>query len=251
MDSEVGTALALEYNVNRTGALTSPLVDYIGWEKLPEPYRSSLSSQARSDLSRFPADWPEIEYEITQALTPPGRTKGAFGTFLSIIVAPVSRGTVTLQSNDTRDLPIIDPRFLAEKTDQELVVQIFRRARELANQPAIKPIVIGEEVQPGPSVQTDAQILKYIQDSAYQNWHAACTCKYSFWIQWKDQLADGLSAGKMGRANDTRAVVDSRGRVIGVSGLRVADASAFASLPPGHPVSTVCESIPLTWFLHS
>jgi len=34
------------------------------------------------------------------------------------------------------------------------------------------------------------------------------------------------------------AVVDSKARVIGVDGLRVVDASAFALLPPGHPVST-------------
>lgn len=176
MNASVGAALALEYNANRTGALTSPLVDLIGWEKLPEPYRSSLSSQARKDLSQFPPDWPEIEYEITQALTPPGRMMGAFGTFLSIIVAPISRGTVTLQSNDTRDLPIINPRLLAEQTDRELAVQIFKRARQLANQPSIKPIIIGQEALPGPSVQTDEQILKYISDSAYQNWHASCTC---------------------------------------------------------------------------
>jgi choline dehydrogenase len=37
------------------------------------------------------------------------------------------------------------------------------------------------------------------------------------------------------------AVVDSRARVIGVEGLRVVDASAFAVLPPGHPQSMVCK----------
>jgi choline dehydrogenase-like flavoprotein len=52
------------------------------------------------------------------------------------------------------------------------------------------------------------------------NWHAACTCR-------------------TGRANDSLAMVDSKARVIGVNGLRVVDASAFALLPPGHPVSTV------------
>ena len=52
------------------------------------------------------------------------------------------------------------------------------------------------------------------------NWHAAATCK-------------------MGRTNDTMAVVDSKARVIGVQNLRVVDASAFALLPPGHPISTV------------
>ena len=45
----------------------------------------------------------------------------------------------------------------------------------------------------------------------------------------------------MGKASDPDAVIDSRARVYGVSGLRVVDASAFAILPPGHPMSTICE----------
>lgn len=175
-DPAVASELAHEYRVNRTGALSSPLVDFIGWEKLPEPYRSALSPQARQDLSRFSSDWPEIEYEITQALQPTGGVAGAFGTFLSVLVAPISRGTVTLRSNDTSDLPIIDPRMLAEKTDQEVAVQIFKRARALATQSSIRPVIIGEEYAPGPSTRTDEQILQYIMSSAYQNWHASCTC---------------------------------------------------------------------------
>jgi choline dehydrogenase-like flavoprotein len=47
-------------------------------------------------------------------------------------------------------------------------------------------------------------------------WHASCTCK-------------------MGKVDDPDAVVDSKARVIGVTGLRVVDASSFALLPPGHP----------------
>lgn len=50
----------------------------------------------------------------------------------------------------------------------------------------------------------------------------------------------------MGKVDDESAVVDTRGRVIGVSNLRIADASMFNHLPPGHPLSTCCEySIPL------
>jgi choline dehydrogenase len=51
-------------------------------------------------------------------------------------------------------------------------------------------------------------------------WHPACTCK-------------------MGKSSDPMAVVDSKAKVFGVTGLRVVDASAFALLPPGHPQSTV------------
>ena len=48
--------------------------------------------------------------------------------------------------------------------------------------------------------------------------------------------------GAMGRKNDSNAVVDTQGRVYGVRGLRVVDASIFPLLPPGHPQATVCKS---------
>lgn len=85
----------------------------------------------------------------------------------------------------------------------------------------MKPVLVGNtEYFPGPSVQTDQQILQVIRDTVQTVWHAACTCK-------------------MGKASDPTAVVDSKARVFGVTGLRVVDASAFALLPPGHPQSTV------------
>jgi hypothetical protein len=45
----------------------------------------------------------------------------------------------------------------------------------------------------------------------------------------------------MGKPDDPMAVVDTQGRVYGVRGLRVVDASIFPSLPPGHPMATVCK----------
>lgn len=53
----------------------------------------------------------------------------------------------------------------------------------------------------------------------------------------------------MGRTNDVNAVVDTKARVIGVKNLRVIDASAFPFLPPGHPMSTVCESAYISFCL--
>ena len=47
----------------------------------------------------------------------------------------------------------------------------------------------------------------------------------------------------MGLENDSNAVVDAQGRVYGVRGLRVVDASIIPLLPPGHPQATVCESV--------
>jgi choline dehydrogenase len=195
--------------------------DYIGWEKLPADYRANMSSTAREALAAFPSDWPEIEYEIASVYssTDPEDFHG-YGTFVTIPVSPLSRGSVSLSSNSMLDPPVIDPRWLTNPTDVEMAIQATKRARQIMASPALAPIILGNEVMPGEEVQTDAQILEYIRNTMFMNWHASATCK-------------------MGRTNDSMAVVDSKARVIGVQNLRVVDASAFALLPPGHPISTV------------
>lgn len=145
-----------------------------------------------------------------------------YASMIGSLVAPSSRGTVTLASNDTDILPIVQPNWLSTEADAQTVVAMYRRMREAWHSAAMVPIVIGEEYFPGPKVQTDAEILAVIRQTVMTIYHAACTCK-------------------MGTRNDSMAVVDHRARVFGVSGLRVVDASAFAILPPGHPQATCCE----------
>ncbi|KUJ10443.1 alcohol oxidase [Mollisia scopiformis] len=194
--------------------------DFIGWEKLPGPYRSNLSSSAVNELAEFPADWPEIEYEIASVVMSgiEGDYNG-YGTFVVVPVTPISRGNITLQTSSMLDPPIINPNWLTSETDQELALQAVKRGREIISSSTMQPVLIGAEYAPGQTVQTDDEINEYIRNNFFMNWHAACTCR-------------------MGQENDTMAVVDSKGRVIGVNSLRVIDASAFALLPPGHPVST-------------
>ena len=102
---------AQEYNANRTGILTNPGVEFIGWEKLPAAFRSNLATSAQNNLAQFPADWPEIEYEITEAPLPVGLNSVAYGTVIAIPVTPLSRGTVTLASNDTADFADYQPQL--------------------------------------------------------------------------------------------------------------------------------------------
>lgn len=118
------------------------------------------------------------------------------------------------------DPPIINPNWLTNPTDQELAIAAVRRAREYAATPIFKSITIGEEAYPGKNVSSDAQILSFLQDQAGTFYHASAT-------------------NKMGRRNDSMAVVDSKARVIGASNLRVVDISAFPFLPPGQPQATV------------
>ncbi|KAF6823861.1 versicolorin b synthase [Colletotrichum plurivorum] len=218
---------AFDYSIFKRGPLTNPVCDFLGWEKAP---RDLISDEAASVLdAEFPADWPEIEY-----LTAPGyvgnfanllltQPKDGFqyATILGGLVAPLSRGTVTLASADTKDLPLIDPNWLTDPTDVSVALATYKRLRQAFNSNAMRPVLADrKEYYPGPAVETDAQILQQIRNDVMTIWHASCTCR-------------------MGKADDPNAVVDKDAKVIGVSGLRVVDASSFALLPPGHPQSTV------------
>ncbi|KAG9531937.1 alcohol oxidase, partial [Aureobasidium melanogenum] len=214
---------------NHTGILTNDQSDFLGWERLPNASRSAFTETALKDLSMFPSDWPEVEYEISSApfgttsFSTPGNPIDV-GYIQPVLLTPLSRGNITLASADMSDAPLINPNWLTHPTDQQVAVAAFRRGRQFFNTTAIEPILIGEELLPGPQDlpfnSTDAEILTYLQANIGFNWHASCTCK-------------------MGTRNDSMAVVDSRAKVIGVDRLRIVDASAFPFLPPGHPQATI------------
>ncbi|KAL4734589.1 GMC oxidoreductase [Aspergillus similis] len=223
---------AVRYFTKHRGPFTNPGADYLAWEKIPEHLRNQFQPETLANLSWFPASWPEAEYisfaVYLDSFTDPFFTQPKDGymyaAMIGSLVAPTSRGYVTIRSNNTDELPLIQPNWLDTASDAQVAVAMYRRMREAWTSPdGIAPIVIGDEYFPGPQVQTDAEILQTIRNSVMTIFHAACTCK-------------------MGSSDDPMAVVDSKARVFGVSGLRVVDASAFAILPPGHPQSTCCMS---------
>lgn len=166
-----------QYINNSSSFLTSPGVDWIGWEKLPESYRANFTNTTIDDLAKFPEDWPEVEYEITEA--PLSVADRVFGTIIAIPVSPLSRGAVTIVSNDTSDLPVIDPNWLTSETDIQVAIQAFKRTRAMLATSSIQPVLLGDEISPGRNVTTDDEIYEWIKDNSYMNWHASCTCKLS------------------------------------------------------------------------
>ncbi|RHZ60436.1 GMC family oxidoreductase [Aspergillus thermomutatus] len=217
-----------QYIFSHGGVLTNPIIDYLAFEKIPDSFRSNFSVQAIWDLSWFPDDWPEIEYisaaayvgDFSKPLVSQPSGGEQYATILGTLVAPTSRGNVTIASNDTSDLPIINPNWLSTEADEQVAIAAYKRIRDIFHSEAMAPIVVGDEYFPGSQYQTDAEILEVIRNTVMTIYHAACTCK-------------------MGTQGDPMAVLDSRARVFGVDRLRVVDASAFPILVPGHPQSTV------------
>ncbi|KAI1176170.1 GMC oxidoreductase [Nemania sp. FL0916] len=226
---EVFAAAVKDFNDNAAGILTNPSNDVLGWEKFPESIRSTFSNTTLEELDQFPADWPEVEYlAISGYLGYQNQSGGSdphdgsnYATMGVALGIPRSRGNVTITSADNAVLPLINPNYFSDRTDVEVAVAGFKRVREFWKTKAVQGLrVDDEEAFPGLDVSTDAEIEDIIKKSFQTIFHASCTCA-------------------MGKKEDPMAVVDSKGLVYGVSGLRIVDASIFPVLLPGHPMGTV------------
>lgn len=134
-----------------------------------------------------------------------------------------ARGSVKITSNDPKIHPALRFNYLSTNQDRREWVEAIRVARRLLNQPAMAPYN-GGETSPGPSVDTDDEILDWVRKDGETALHPSCTAK-------------------MG--TDPISVVDPNTmQVHGVQGLRVADASVFPFVTNGNiyaPVMMVAE----------
>jgi len=124
-------------------------------------------------------------------------------------------GTVRLRSSDPFDTPVVNFHYFEEGSDSAAedlaaVVAGVRFARRLTA-PLIESGLIAEELAPGRAVESDAEIVDYVRDTAWGH-HAAGSCA-------------------IGADDDAGAVLDSAFRVRGTRGLRVVDASVFPRIP--------------------
>ena len=124
---------------------------------------------------------------------------------------PHSYGAVTLVSADYRDHPRIDVRFDENEDDRRRLREGARLAWRLAQQPALAQYHDGA-VDFDEATANDNELLDaWIHRTCTSMAHPTCTCA-------------------MGRGPAEGAVVDSEGRVFGIAGLRVADASIMPTL---------------------
>jgi choline dehydrogenase len=134
-----------------------------------------------------------------------------------------ARGTCKITSTDPKVHPALRFNYLSTPTDQREWVEAIRIARQILTQPAFDDYNAGE-LSPGPSVQTDSEILAWVARDAETALHPSCTAK-------------------MG--TDPMAVTDPDSlRVHDVNGLRVVDASVMPYVTNGNiyaPVMMLAE----------
>jgi choline dehydrogenase len=143
-------------------------------------------------------------------------------------LTPLSRGSVRLTGPGLDDKLVIDHRYLSDPGgyDRARLAEGVERVREVAEVPELRRL-LGRETRPGPDVSGRQGIERFLDRAAVHYYHPAGSCK-------------------MGPASDPDTVVDAGGRVHGIDGLYVADASlmpAVTSANTNMPTAVIGERI--------
>ena len=188
-------------------------------------FLKSHSSLERPNVQLTVFPWDKVQRQWSEQLT-------GIVTMEVATNNPISRGSVRLHSSDWYDPPVVDINYLHNSDDVEVLLWAIKRVRQIA---AVGPLntTLVRELLPGPN-RTDDELREYILCGAkeYRGEHVECSV---------DQRVLGHLAGtaQMGDPYvDALAVVDRHLRLIGVDGLRVADASIMPVLPSGNTHAT-------------
>ncbi|MEQ8666419.1 MAG: choline dehydrogenase [Rhodospirillales bacterium] len=137
-----------------------------------------------------------------------------------------SRGTVHLRDGDPASPPRITVNYLTDPEDRRIMRTGIRLTRELIAQPAYDGLR-GKEIFPGEDVRDDDDLDRALAGAVATQWHLSGTAR-------------------MGRADDRNAVVDKEGRVIGLGGCRIVDASVMPVVTNGNtnaPTIMIAEKL--------
>lgn len=257
-DGSVLREAVKQFNDSQTGILASPGGEFAAYQDVPTDLRNRFSPQSIKgmfveypgrkyptdmstlELATLPKDWPELQFfplpsyigDFDWPGTQDPQDGRMYATILATLIAPMSRGNISIKSSSMQDSPLINPNWLTSQTDIDIAIAGFRRLRQIYATPALREITDYQEEYPGFHVQSDKEVHQAIKKSFQSMYHPSSTCK-------------------MGKGDDPSAVVDSQGRVIGIKNresnsvflmrpgadmtitVRIADASVFPFLPPG------------------
>lgn len=196
-------SMGLEYLLNRSGPLSMA--------------PSQFGIFSKSDPSKAT---PDLEYHVQPLST--DKLGDPLHRFPAVTVSvcnlrPESLGSIHALTRDPHQQPHIQLNYLSTDNDRRIAANSIRQVREMMATKALEKYQ-PEEILPGPSVVSEADMVNAVGNIATTIFHPVGTCK-------------------MG--DDANAVVDDRLRVHGITGLRVVDASIMPKITSGNTASPV------------
>ena len=161
---------------------------------------TAAGSPLRNDMLTIVAGFATAEGYYRPAASPVG-----FAVVPQLYLA-AGRGSVRLRSGDPNVLPLLDYNYLAEASDRERLREGVRMAVELLDHAGFRALAAQRLSPTDADLRSDAALDDWLLRTVATSHHSSSTCR-------------------MGAADNLAAVVDPDGRVYGVPGLRVADAS--------------------------
>lgn len=209
----------IEYQIFGAGLMASPGgatgISYFKTDKNNAQPDVQIGTYEGITGERFLRLMPGISSEILQDWRSETHRSGFM--FFPYALRPKSRGTIRLRTGDPFNYPAIDPRFLEDPYDVQVLLKSVRLIERLLNTPPMRNI--GAKLLRYPlypmctefEFGSDQYWRCYIRHVTATTHHASGTCR-------------------MGAPDDVTAVLDPQLRVKGVSGLRVVDASIMPVL---------------------
>ncbi|XP_031629976.1 glucose dehydrogenase [FAD, quinone]-like [Contarinia nasturtii] len=225
--------VGMEYIMNERGPMTMPGVEGV-----------AFVNTKYADPS---GDWPDIQYHFApSSINSDGGEQirkvvnlrdGVYNTvykpllnsetwtILPLLLRPKSSGRVTLRSKNPMHKPVIEPNYFAHREDINVLIEGIRIACNISDQPAMQRFGSRLHRIPFPG-------CRHLPFDSDEYWE--CSIR-----QFTFTIYHPTGTAKMGPSYDDGAVVDSRLRVYGVTGLRVIDASIMPTIVSGNPNAPV------------
>ena len=173
-------------------------------------------SSLRNDMIMLPTGFATAEGHYRRT----GAAPIGF-TVVPALYLAAGAGSVRLRSPEADSPPLLDYNYLAEASDRERMRESIRIAAELLRHRSFRPLV-AERVSPTDAeLDADAALDEWLLRVVQTSHHVSSTCR-------------------MGASDDPESVVDQEGRVHGIDGLRIADASI---MPDCVRANTNCTSM--------
>ncbi|KAJ3552193.1 hypothetical protein NP233_g12938 [Leucocoprinus birnbaumii] len=209
-----GTGPLVDSFTNQLAFLRVPANDTTFWSQFNS---STFEDPAAGDIT------PHYELLFSNGIVPgavPLPATGSFFNIIAVVVSPASRGSIMINSSNPLAHPVINPGFLTEDFDFEVMKYAVHSAQRFVAGPAWSDYILGP--YPGSDnttmAGTEEQLGQYVRQNTGTIWHPTATASMS---------PVGADWG----------VVDPDLLVKGVSGLRIVDMSVLPRVPAAHTQS--------------